>query len=265
MSEIYRTTVFEKIKIEITTLTQAKLLEIEEKLEQCLKQKFTKLASLLKNGSLVTVCHDGNLLFYDKFSTLLDFEQIVKAFGMDVKVVDSELRGRCYVVSDKITELLGMIQSDFQLSTLLSELGLKLSTNNGKLSEQLRALIEQNQFDYSQLCKNGDLIAEVCASLRQNGSFNIDALRKVEQTRDRWRDVDVLVSSREVGVTSDKANVEQQLKQFVTDVDTQLQAHNKHMQNGVTEVLYSRATQLGYSVQKQQKGDTIQLVMVGVQ
>lgn len=267
MSEIYRTTVFEKVQISITTLTQQKLTEMEDKLILCLKQKLSKLASLLRNPSLTLYCQDGHILVHDKYMILNSFTEIAEAFGMDVKSVKCALRGECYVVSDKIIELLKQMQSSFELSGILTELELNLPTTlNAQLVDQLREILEQNKFEYSDIrSKYGELIAEASRSLRNTNSFNIEGLREIEQTRDRYSDRDILLSSREVGVSSDKVNVKQRLKEFVSDVDANLKANNSHMQNGVTEMLYHRAKQLGYSVEKQKKGDTIQLVMVGLQ
>lgn len=262
MSVKYKVTVFEQVQIQITTLTQPKILEMEEKLTLCLKQKLSKLSSLLKNPTLTLICHDGNILVHDKYAVLNDFTEIVKAFGMDVKTVDCALRGECYIISDKIMELLNQTQSNVELSGILTELELTPST----LNEQLMEIIEQHKFQYNFVTsKYGALIAEASRSLRKTNSFNIEGTIEIEQTRDKYGSNDILLSSREVGVSSDKVNVEKRLKQFVTDVDAELKANNKHMQNGVTKMLYSRARQLGYSVQKQQKGDTIQLVMVGLQ
>lgn len=266
MSAIYKVTVFEQIQIEITTLTHQKLLEIEEKLILSLKQKLSKLASLLRNPSLTVYCHDGHIFVNDKYTVLNDFTEIVKAFGMDVKSVNCSLRGQSFIISDTLIELLKQMQSDFELSGLLAELDVKSATSNAQLAEQLRGLIEQNKFVFGNITsKYGTLISEVSKSLRATKTFNIGGVREVEQTRDKYGSNDILLGTRELGVSSDKANVEERLKQFVSDIDSELKANNKHMQNGVTEMLYSRAKQLGYSVQKQRNGDTVQLVVVGVQ
>ena len=41
--------------------------------------------------------------------------------------------------------------------------------------------------------------------------------------------------------------------------------NNAHMQNGTTQILYSRARQMGYSVEKKVSGKEVQLVLVRVQ
>ena len=275
MSVRYKVTVYDPIQIEITTLTYEKLIEIEKKLELCLRQKLSKIATLLKNPTLKLHCYDGHILVHDRYNILTDFVEIVSSFGMDIKAVSSELRGQCFVISDKIVGILKQIGANPELSVILADLGLtdelvqsnsNLAITDTALVEQLQQLIEQHKFGYGQITsKYGDLIAQASSSLRANKTFNIEGMRQVEQTRDKYGANDILLSSREIGVSSNKDTVEQQLKQFVADVEAELKDNNKHMQNGVTEMLYTRAKQLGYSVEKQKKGDIIQLVMVGLQ
>jgi hypothetical protein len=85
------------------------------------------------------------------------------------------------------------------------------------------------------------------------------------QGRVRIQGTETLIDGVSQGIVSDQARISEKLKKYLVDIKKQVCENNKNVQYGTTEILYTRARQMGYSVQKEVKGNQVQLVLVRVE
>ena len=231
-----------KINVDITTISQKELLTIEEAMTVCLDRKLEKLNLLLK---MMNVYQVGDcLLVNDRYNAVLDFIKTVEAFGMDIKQVNvAGLRGKTYLIGDVITKLLRIMGTSYNFSNILDVKELPATANMDGV--QL--------FGYDALNQTYD--SELTALLTE--------IKR--QGRVRIQGTETLIDGVSQGIVSDQARISEKLKKYLVDIKKQVCENNKNVQYGTTEILYTRARQMGYSVQKEVKGNQVQLVLVRVE
>ena len=231
-----------KINVDITTISQKELLTIEEAMTVCLDRKLEKLNLLLK---MMNVYQVGDcLLVNDRYNAVLDFIKTVEAFGMDIKQVNVVgLRGKTYLIGDVITKLLRVMGTSYNFSNILDVKELPATANMDGV--QL--------FGYDALNQTYD--SELTALLTE--------IKR--QGRVRIQGTETLIDGVSQGIVSDQARISEKLKKYLVDIKKQACENNKNVQYGTTEILYTRARQMGYSVQKEVKGNQVQLVLVRVE
>ena len=231
-----------KINVDITTISQKELLTIEEAMAVCLDRKLEKLNLLLK---MMNVYQVGDcLLVNDRYNAVLDFIKTVEAFGMDIKQVNvAGLRGKTYLIGDVITKLLRVMGTSYNFSNILDVKELPATANMDGV--QL--------FGYDALNQTYD--SELTALLTE--------IKR--QGRVRIQGTETLIDGVSQGIVSDQARIREKLKKYLVDIKKQACENNKNVQYGTTEILYTRARQMGYSVQKEVKGNQVQLVLVRVE
>ena len=231
-----------KINVDITTISQKELLTIEEAMTVCLDRKLEKLNLLLK---MMNVYQVGDcLLVNDRYNAVLDFIKTVEAFGMDIKQVNvAGLRGKTYLIGDVITKLLRVMGTSYNFSNILDvkELPATATMDGVQL------------FGYDALNQTYD--SELTALLTE--------IKR--QGRVRIQGTETLIDGVSQGIVSDQARISEKLKKYLVDIKKQACENNKNVQYGTTEILYTRARQMGYSVQKEVKGNQVQLVLVRVE
>lgn len=231
-----------KINVDITTISQKELLTIEEAMTVCLDRKLEKLNLLLK---MMNVYQVGDcLLVNDRYNAVLDFIKTVEAFGMDIKQVNvAGLRGKTYLIGDVITKLLRVMATSYNFSNVLDVKELPATANMDGV--QLFGYDALNQTYDSELTS---LLTEIKC-----------------QGRVRIQGTETLIDGVSQGIVSDQARISEKLKKYIVDIKKQACENNKNVQYGTTEILYTRARQMGYSVQKEVKGNQVQLVLVRVE
>ena len=231
-----------KINVDITTISQKELLTIEEAMTVCLDRKLEKLNLLLK---MMNVYQVGDcLLVNDRYNAVLDFIKAVEAFGMDINQVNiAGLRGKTYLIGDVITKLLRVMGTSYNFSNILDVKELPATANMDGV--QL--------FGYDALNQTYD--SELTALLTE--------IKR--QGRVRIQGTETLIDGVSQGIVSDQARISEKLKKYLVDIKKQACENNKNVQYGTTEILYTRARQMGYSVQKEVKGNQVQLVLVRVE
>lgn len=231
-----------KINVDITTISQKELLTIEEAMTVCLDRKVEKLNLLLK---MMNVYQVGDcLLVNDRYNAVLDFIKTVEAFGMDIKQVNvAGLRGKTYLIGDVITKLLRVMGTSYNFSNILDVKELPATANMDGV--QLFGYDALNQTYDSELTA---LLTEI----KRQGHVRIQG-------------TETLIDGVSQGIVSDQARISEKLKKYLVDIKKQVCENNKNVQYGTTEILYTRARQMGYSVQKEVKGNQVQLVLVRVE
>ena len=231
-----------KINLEVNTVSKEELSTIKDAMKLCLDRKLEKLRLLLRQMNVFKV--DDYLLVNDRYNTALDFEKTVQAFGMDIKQVSIPgFKGKTYVLGDKITKLLGVVNSQYDYASLLDIKEMPASIDISKIP-----LFKYADVDKTYAADLRTLLTEI----QKNGYVKVEGS-------------ETLIDGVSQGIISNKETVVNKLQAFLQEIKTQACKNNKNVQYGTTEILYSRARQMGYSVQKEQKGTEIQLVLMRVE
>ena len=233
--EIYETVM---VDLHITTITKEKLLKIEEGLKLCLDRKLDKLNLLLKQ--LTVYQANGNLIVNDRYNAILNLEKIVQSFGMDIIKIDIlGLKGKSYIISDIIVKLLKVLGTDYKWGPITIE----------KISENVKFDVSK-LFTYDKLNDTYDrTLVGYLSEIKETGAVTIQG-------------TETLINGYSQGIVSEENIVKSKLETYLKDIQQQACVNNRNVQNGTAEILYERARQMGYSVQKEVKGKEVQLVLV---
>lgn len=226
------------INIENTTISKEELLKIQEALTICLDRKLEKLNLLLKQ---MNIYQFGNsLIVNDRYNIALNFIEIVKNFGMDISLANlSGLKGKTYVISDKITKLLEILNNKYNFNNVVNIL-------NTPVGVEINNLVVDN---YKYLDNIYDLkLCELLKEIKLNGFVSISG-------------TETFVNGISQGIVSDNDNITTKLKDYLKLIKQEICNNNKNLQYGTIEIIYTRARQMGYSVEKVVKGKEVQLVL----
>ena len=226
------------INIENTTISKEELLKIQEALTICLDRKLEKLNLLLKQ---MNIYQFGNsLIVNDRYNIALNFIEIVKNFGMDISLVNlSGLKGKTYVISDKITKLLEILNNKYNFNNVVNIL-------NTPVGVEINNLVFDN---YKYLDNIYDLkLCELLKEIKLNGFVSISG-------------TETFVNGISQGIVSDNDDITTKLKDYLKLIKQEICNNNKNLQYGTIEIIYTRARQMGYSVEKVVKGKEVQLVL----
>lgn len=232
---------FEVVEVRIT-FDKDCIKEIEKTAELLLIQKIEKLNILLKN--LNVFCHNNILLVNDRYNICKDFEEIASAFALTVKPIACSLRGKNYIVSDKLIEILMTINENYNLKGVESQ----------EATSEIIEIISKNGITLSE---NESLI-EMLRAIRKTGEISTQGKQRVVTTY-----YDGMLRGVEKGeITSNSDQITEMIKSYVGKTTRVLEEGNKQLRDGTAKLLYSRARQMGYAVKEERKGNQIQLVLV---
>lgn len=230
------TTVIRQINID--TITQGKLKEIEKGIILCIEQKLEKLNLILKNMNVYVV--GDNIIVNDRYSVCPEIAEIIAAFGMEVKrISDASLRGRSYIFTDRLVSLLREMGSTYEFG--------KSIVNCGADSLIVSIASELNS-DMAGINHDKKLSAFLKAILHE-GKLVVEG-------------VETFIDDVSQGIESEAPIIEQRLNGYLKQIDRQVKTNNKNMQKGTTEIICNRARQMGYAVKKEVKDKQVQLVLV---
>ena len=235
---------FQKIEIKIDTLTNQDLIKIEDTIELALNQKITKLTTLLQNTN--NYCYDNCLVVNDRYNITRDLEEIVKAFGMNIICLDCNLKGKTYLITDSLTDILKQINVEYEFAKEL---------NNFEITEDIHDLIKHSHKKFK---KNLEL-EKIINNIRLNKSYIAE---KTIETTSTYEDYLLLNEEKTETYNVDISKVNSQINSFINSSNLQLNKVNQDMQNGTSKLIYSRAKQMGYAVQEIKKNNRIELVLV---
>ena len=231
---------WKKVKIHIDTLSKQEIIMLEDSVKECISQKLIKLDVLLKNVN--TYYANDTLLINDKYGVLTDVEQIISAFGMSIKKINCNLKGRNYIVTDELIELASMLNCENIIEG-----------ESTQVSDEILAIILENSIQQKE-----SNLKKILQKIKRTGSYEITQKELIEET---WLD-GRLLSSQTIEKYSEEKTVKSLLDNFAKKAQNIVNSNNKHMQEGTTELLCSRAKQMGYTVKKEKQGEEIQLVLV---
>ena len=231
---------FQKIEIKIDTLTNQDLIKIEDTIELALNQKITKLTTLLQNTN--NYCYDNCLVVNDRYNITRDLEEIVKAFGMNIICLDCNLKGKTYLITDSLTDILKQINVEYEFAKEL---------NNFEITEDIHDLIKHSHKKFK---KNLEL-EKIINNIRLNKSYIAE---KTIETTSTYEDYLLLNEEKTETYNVDISKVNSQINSFINSSNLQLNKVNQDMQNGTSKLIYSRAKQMGYAVQEIKKNNQIE-------
>ena len=231
---------WKEVSVKVDTLNQENIAQIENSVKECILQKLSKLDTILKNVN--TYYYHGNIFINDRYGVLRDLEQIITAFGMNIKKIDCSLKGKNYIVSDELFEIARLLKIDDIL-------------NKNQVTEDILTIISNNL-----VASKFENLAPILEAIKKNGSYEIIQKELVEEI---WQD-GRLLNAQTIKKYSIETELKDTLTKFSNKVQSLVNSSNKFMQEGTTELLCSRAKQMGYSVRKERNGEEVQLVLVRV-
>ena len=234
-------TVIREIKIDNVTACDIQV--FEKGLITCIEQKLEKL-NIIANQMNVYAVKD-HLIINDRYAICPEFIKIVENFGMSIKAVSIPgMRGKTYLVSDEIVAILHKISSNYCFGESIANMTATPTMEIAVLNESIEYSSIDSKYD-------AELVSYIAEILR-SGAVTIQGQ-------------ETLIDGISQGVVSNSAAVQAKLGSLLSEIEKQVKRNNKNMQNGTTEILYHRARQMGYSVEKKVKGKEVQLVLVRLQ
>ena len=146
---------WKEVKIHIDTLSKQELIMLEDSIKECITQKLIKLDILLKNVN--TYYANGTLLINDRYGVLTDIEQIISAFGMNIKKINCNLKGKNYIVTDELIELASMLNCENVIESKTSQ-----------VSNEILAIIMENSIQQKE-----SNLKEILRKISRTGSYDI--------------------------------------------------------------------------------------------
>ena len=215
---------------------------IERTADLLLKQKLSKLNNLLKNLNVYS--YNNILLVNDRYCTCKDFEDIAGSFGFTVQSVACSLKGKNYIVSDKLIELQMLINGQYELKGYA----------NQALTKEVQQVIEQHLISIQQ----DEEFINIIRAIRETGDVLLQGKQRVVSI---YYD-DQLRSEERGEIVSNKEAITEKINNFIKTSTKLLESGNEQLRDGTAKLLYSRARQMGYAVKEERIGKQIQLVLV---
>lgn len=231
------------IELDITTISKTELTQIQEMAKYASNQKLQKLNILFKNMNVFL--YDNTLLVNDRYNICPDLINIAKEFGLEIKKVNCELRGKNYIIADKLTNLIRTIDSSYSYGDC---------AKNNEITDKIKEVISTNKF-------NTIVDFELSSFLHQimkDGKLTITGSQKISSTYEDGN----LINEEKQEIVSNKDEVTKKLKTFLSQTSDILQNANDNLRDGTAQLLYSRSRQMGYSVEQTKVGNKVELVLV---
>jgi hypothetical protein len=233
------------------------LVSLADSLLSIVAEKFKRLNNAVCPCAISLI--GQNLFIWDEYGVIPDIEEILKAFGMQFeRITLPRLKGRAYQVSDSIFELLSLIDGFDKAS--------ETATDIFKADEEFQialrkavggalTLKQTNEFDI--LTANA-FIKEVFAA----ALFGRSVTARQEDTYKETYEDGRLVNRVKSETRSNEIGFRNAIGILNKVLDAYSAQHKQHMVNGTTATVESRARKMGYSVQKKQVGQAVELILV---
>ncbi len=234
---------FEHEEIKIDTCNKNEIEIMEKAIISSIKQKIEKLNILIKNCDIYA--YNDHILVNDRYNICSDLITVAEAFGLTIKQIQCSLRGKNYLITDKLIETLKQLDSVFKIGD---------GVVNKELNDEIKKIIESNSkcFDIDK-----DVL-KLVRNIRENGQYTSSREREVTKT---VRDGRVL--SAEMGQWSvNVETIQKDLLNLAKETERAVNSTNQQLRDGTSKLIYARARQMGYAVQEIKKGKQTQLVLV---
>lgn len=239
--EINTITEEHRVAIDINTISQQDVISIENAAKRILAQKMAKLAIIFDN--LTVYAGDEALIINDRFGICRELPEILLAFGMSVQSVDCNKKGKTYLVSDGLYDVIRTTDASYSMCEYA----------NTEADDTIDTIFGSKK----KITQNANL-SFMLQTLRNEGRLSIDGTEIIKKT---YTD-GVETESESLGVKSNKQEVEIVLRNYLNNAGMYLEKANENMRDGLAKLIFYRARQMGYSVQEEKKGEKVQLVLV---
>ncbi len=230
------------VEISIDAVTKEQLEQVLVEAKKALIEKLKKLNVVLKN--LDVYCHNGRLLVNDRYGICKEITEIATAFGFSVELVNCGLKGKSYILHDKLFDLIKVLDSTFDIGNF----------SNKTTNYDLQDILAKKNI----LLPVGTELQDILRTILREGKLFIMGSQKITTTYEDGRQI----SQQKGEIVSDKDLITSQLHSYMTATQEKLVNANSDLQNGTVKLLYHRARQMGYSVKEERKGTQVQLVLV---
>lgn len=249
MSSIRRIKAFKKLTVELKDISPESLSEMEKKLIECFKGRFSKLKTYLKD---MTVYKDKRwIMVNDAYKTHKDFQEIAKAFGFLTGQVDCTIKGDNFVVTDRVFGFLSVLNCQ---EDMFSEVeGLE---PDAKLRRAVNKALNDVLAE-SDIIEDEKALQRAVEEVQEKGAYSVSAIEELEK---RVMDGRTL-SSRSKGISYDK-KIKNAYDSFGRQVKNYVDNFSQWMKDGMKKMISSRAKSMGYNVQEKQENGKIKLVLI---
>lgn len=233
---------FETVKVKINTCNKKELEELEKSIISSISQKLEKINILIKNCDIYS---NGNcILVHDRYNICSDLKEVAEAFGLNCNQVNCFLKGKTYLITDQLIQVLKQIGVQFNF-------GIKIA--NKELIDEIKDIM--GTFGIFEIDSS---VLEMVRNIRINGVFTISKTREVSETFYDNR----LIKQIKGDWSSNEKGIKDKLLKMSKEAETIVQRTNANLRDGTTKLIYTRAKQMGYAVQEVKKGTQTQLVLV---
>ena len=233
---------FETVEVKIDTCNKKELEELEKSIVSSINQKLEKLNILIKNCDIYS---NGNcILVHDRFNICSGLKEVTEAFGLECELVNCSLKGKTYLITDQLLRVLKQIDVQFIFGSNVA---------NKELVDEIEGIMGEfgtNKIDPA--------ILEMVRNIKKNGVFTTSKTREVSQTFYDGR----LIGHSEGDWSTDEGVIRERLLKMSKEAENVVKRTNANLRDGTTKLIYTRARQMGYTVQEVKKGTKTQLVLV---
>lgn len=231
----------EEVRIERCDSTE--IAELEKTIISAIEQKLEKLNILIKNCSIF--CDGKSILVNDRYNICSSLLEVASAFGLEAKQIECSLRGKNYIISDKLLGVLCQFDRKYAFGKNVS---------NQDLDDVVAEIMSKNAFVYS---INSNILSMV-RNIKKNGQYVTTRTREVTEDTEDGILVDRAVSEW----VSDEKEIRNKLISLSRSAQETIDKTNENLRDGTAKLIYARARQMGYAVQEIKKGTQTQLVLV---
>ena len=244
MSSEIKTITFEEIQeVRIECCNKKEIDTLVKTIKQALEQKAEKLNVLIKNCNVYS--HNGVILVNDRYNICKDLIEVAEALGLTISPIQCSLRGKNYVITDKLVSFLRQLGVVFEFGKTIQ---------NQTLEDSIRDIIIENSPEH----KIDQGILAMVANIMKNGEYVTTRKREISETYEDGR----LIGSSKGNWVSDADAVRDRLMELSRKAQDTVNKTNTELRDGTAKLIYARARQMGYAVQEVKKGTQTQLVLV---
>ena len=234
---------FNPLEIKVDGFTRDDVINLEGAIICALNQKLDRLSVLTRGCNVYS--SDGNILINDAYNTSSCLLSLLETLGFDVREIECELKGKNYIVSDKLLASLRSFGNDYKFNHKII---------NCALTPSVKEIISNNKF-------NVDLdlrVLDMILNIKQNGCYM--ELAKQEIITD-YKD-NKFVSELRGDIISSSLSINEDLSNIFNGVKENLVKTNEILKNATASIIAYRAKQMGYSIKEVRNGNKIELELV---
>ena len=233
---------FETVEVKIDTCNKKELEELEKSIVSSINQKLEKLNILIKNCDIY--CNGNCILVHDRFNICSSLIEVANAFGLVGVEINCNLKGKTYLVSDRLTDVLKQLDRKFEFGE---------SVANKELTPEIADIL--NKYSSGKIDTE---ILEMIKNIKTNGSYKTTQSREVQETYEDY----YLTDRTEGKWISNKEEIRNRFLNLTKMVQQSIRGANENLRDGTVQLLRVRAKQMGYAVKEVKQGKQTQLVLV---